>query len=117
MVKNVEKVAAYGEIKDKYDFYYMVMDYIGGVDLNEYFANFNDDEKFMFAKKFRGITDMLNQPCDDFNGIDVIRDEGRYKRWDKFSDKFKAERLEYLFTHDFGEKVFVHGDLGSENLL
>jgi serine/threonine protein kinase len=114
----VPKLVACGKIKDKYDFYYMVMDYIDGVDFNIYSANFSDDEKFAFAKCLREITDAMNKPCEDFNGIDVMRGEGRYnKHWGKYSERFKTERLEYLHTHDFGEKVFVHGDLCYDNFV
>jgi len=113
----VPKLIAFGEIKDKYDFYYMIMDYIDGVDFNIYSAKFTDEDKFEFGKRLRKITDAINKPCEDFNGIDVIRDEGRYERWKKYSEKFKAKRLEYLRSHDFGEKVFVHGDLCYDNFV
>ncbi|MCL2771857.1 MAG: phosphotransferase [Oscillospiraceae bacterium] len=114
---SVPKVIANGEIDDKYHFLYMIMKYIEGVEFNEASAKFTDDEKFAFAKRLREFTDLMNIPCEDFNGIDAIRDPCRHKRWDEYSENFKKERLEYLNTHDFGEKVLVHGDLGNDNML
>jgi len=113
----VPRLVACGEINDKYDFSYMVMDYIDGVDFNEYSENFTDDDKFAFAKRLREITDRMNKPCEDFNGIDVIFDKDRHKRWENYSENFKRERLEYLKNHDFGEKVFIHGDLCGDNFV
>ena len=113
----VPKLVACGEINDKYDFPFMVMDYIDGVDFNVYSEKFTDDEKFEFGKRLRKITDAMNKPCEDFNGIDVIHNSDRDKRWKKFSARFKTERLEYLYSHDFGEKVFVHGDLCYDNFV
>jgi len=113
----VPNLIAYGEINDKYDFPYMVMDYINGVDFSAASAKFTEDEKFAFGKHLREITDKMNKPCENFNGIDVIRDEDRHKRWQDCSGNFKRERLEYLNSHDFGEKIFIHGDLCEDNFI
>jgi len=111
---SVPKLIAFGDVHDKYDFSYMIMDYIDGVDFIGASANFNDEEKFAFGKRLRDITDLMNKPCEDFNGIDVKK---RHERWNKFSQSFKSERLEYLKSHDFGEKVFIHGDLCEDNFI
>ena len=114
---SVPKLIANGEIEDKYNFRYMIMEYIEGISFEEASAKFTVEDKFAFAKKMRKITDLLNKPREPFNGIDVIHDESRYKRWDKFSQRFKKERVEYVRSHDFGANVFVHGDLCSDNVL
>ena len=113
----VPKLIACGEINDKYDFPYMIMDYIDGLSFEKASENFTDGEKFEFGKRLREITDKLNRPCEDFNGIDVIHDKDRHKRWENYSERFKTERLEYLKNHDFGGKVFVHGDLCEDNFI
>ena len=116
---SVPKLIANGIIDDKYYFPYMIMDYIEGIEFNKHSENFTDDDKISFAKRMREITDKMNKPCNDFNGIDVIHDQDRYKRWDEygFSDSFKTERLEYIKNHDFGEMIFIHGDLCEDNIL
>jgi thiamine kinase-like enzyme len=93
------------------------MDYIDGVDFEKFSANFNDSEKFAFAKRLREITDKMNKPCEPFNGIDIINDNGRYRRWDKYPEPLKTERLAYIKSRHYGEFVFVHGDLCLDNIL
>lgn len=57
-------------------------------------------------------------PCEPFNGIDVINDKCRYFRWDgRYSEHLRSERHEYIRSHKYGEKVFVHGDLCGDNIL
>jgi serine/threonine protein kinase len=114
---SVPKLIACGEIEDKYIFNYMIMEYIEGVIFTEASVKFTADDKFSFAKSLREITDLFNKSCEPFNGIDVIHDQNRYKRWNNFSERFKKERLEYLNSHHFGENVFVHGDLCADNIL
>ena len=113
---SVPKLIASGIINDKYCFPYMIMDYIEGSEFGEHSKNFTDDDKFAFAKRMREITDKMNIPCMSFNSIDVKQ---RHKRWDEdgFSEGFKTERLEYIKSHDFGEMIFIHGDLCEDNVL
>jgi thiamine kinase-like enzyme len=59
----------------------------------------------------------MNKPCKNFNSVDVKQ---RHKRWNKdyeFPESFKTERLEYIKNHDFGEMIFIHGDLCEDNIL
>jgi len=113
----VSKLFVYGDVNDKYYFPYMILEYIEGTELYKVSGKFNESEKFEFGKRLREITDLMNKPCEDFNGIDVIFNKSRYNRWDEYSDKFRRERLEYLKNRDFGEKVFVHGDLCDDNIM
>ena len=113
----VPKLITYGEVEDKYLFSYMITEYIDGIDFNEFSANLNNNEKIILAKRIREITDLFNRKCDRFNETDFIHDKNRHKRWDKYSENFKTERLEYLNAHDFGENVFVHGDLCYDNII
>jgi len=112
------KMLAHGFVNDKYTFAYIIMEYIEGeIMLEDDIKNMPDDEKIEFGRKLRAITDKMNTPCEPFNGIDVIRDKGRWERWDKFPKVFQEERARYLKSHDFGALVFVHGDLNGDNML
>jgi serine/threonine protein kinase len=111
----VPKLIAAGKIDDKYSFSYMIMEYINGLDFNEYSKNFDNKEKITFAKHLRKITDSFNRKCDFFNR--VYTENGKNKRWNKYSERFKAERLEYLHNNAPGGKIFVHGDLCYDNLI
>jgi len=113
----VPECAACGVLKDQYRFAYMIMKYIEGTEFTKAAPGFTEQEKISFGRRLRDITDQMNIPCAPFNSIDVIQDKGRYRRWDKYTDTFRAERLAYLAKTDFGERVFVHGDLCGDNIL
>ena len=112
------KMVAHGFIRDRYRFAYMITEYIEGVAFPDAVRNMTDEEKSAVGRKLRIVTDKMNTPCKPFNGIDVIYDKDRSLRWDKrYSEHFKSERLEYIQSHNYGEKVFVHGDLCGDNIL
>ena len=111
------KLITHGFIEDKYRWAYMITEYIHGMELGEAVKTMTNCEKTDIARKLRVITDKMNTSCEPFNGIDVINDKVRYRRWDIFPECFKAERLAYIKARDYGEKVFVHGDLCLDNIL
>ena len=53
----------------------------------------------------------------DFNDIDIINDKDRQIRWEIYPESFKKERVEYIKGHNFGDKVFVHGDICDDNII
>ncbi|MCL2495601.1 MAG: aminoglycoside phosphotransferase family protein [Oscillospiraceae bacterium] len=111
------KLIAKGMIDDKYKFAYMIMEYIEGIEFARAVKTMTDEEKFKFGRTLRSITDTMNTPCEAFNAIDVIHDKSRQWRWDKFPEQFRKERLAYIKAHEFGERVFVHGDIGGDNMI
>jgi thiamine kinase-like enzyme len=111
------RLIAHGFVEDRYHFAYMITEYVNGIEFTQAVKTMTDDEKIAFARKLRAVTDIMNTPCEPFNGIDVINDKGRYRRWEKYPESFQAERLAYIKTRDFGERVFVHGDLCGDNIL
>jgi thiamine kinase-like enzyme len=108
---------AEGIVEDKYHFAYMITEYINGAEFSGIVNTMTDNEKTNIGRKLRALTDVMNTPCRPFNNIDVIHDKSRCRRWDKYPEKFKKERIGYIKSHDFGEKVFVHGDLCGDNIL
>ncbi|MFF2887221.1 phosphotransferase family protein [Paenibacillus sp. NPDC057967] len=114
---SVPKLVTSGFIQDKYRFSYMIMDYIEGTEINKLNKSLTFEEKVTIGERLRLITDAINTPCSSFNGIDVIHDKDRHNRWEKYTKHFRKERLNYIHSHEFGEKVFVHGDLNGDNLL
>ena len=111
------KLAASGVIHDKYSFAYMITEYIEGKSFDEAAVRFNEADKVLFAGRLRKITDSINKPCEPVNDIDVIGGGDRHWRWDRYPESFRRERLEYISSHDYGAKVFVHGDLCGDNIL
>ena len=111
-------MVAHGFVEDKYSFAYIITEYVAGVGFPEAARKMSGFEKTVFGRSLRAVTDKMNTPCEPFNSIDVINDTGRYLRWDgRYSDRFRKERLDYIKTYGYGEKVFVHGDLCGDNIL
>jgi len=111
------RLLAQGVVDDKYIFAYMIMEFIEGIEFAQAVKTMTDEEKFRFGRALRSITDTMNTPCEAFNGIDAIHDKSRQWRWDKFPEQFRKERLAYIKAHEFGERVFVHGDIGGDNMI
>ena len=111
------KVIADGMVEDRYNFAYMITEYIEGAEFTEAVKTMSGAEKTAFGRRLRDIADRMNTPCEPFNGIDVINDISRYRRWDQYPEQFRKERLAYIKSQDFGESVFVHGDLCEDNIL
>ena len=111
------KLLAHGFVEDKYSFAYLITEYIEGAEFQSAVKRMAGAEKIAFGQKLRAATDRINTPCEPFNDIDVINGKRRFRRWDNYPERFKAERLAYMRTHDFGEMVFVHGDLCGDNIL
>jgi tRNA A-37 threonylcarbamoyl transferase component Bud32 len=113
----VPKIIANGIVKDTYHFSYIITEYINGASFSALLTTMTEDEKINCGQKLRTLTDTMNTPCDPFSTIDVINDKDRSQRWDKYAERFKGERIDYIRSRDFGEKVFVHGDLCGDNIL
>lgn len=111
----VPKLIASGSVQDRYEFAYMILEHVNGTEINKVDLSFT--EKVKIGQKLRKLTDSLNTPCPPFNDIDVIHDQIRQKRWEKYPERFKKERLDYIQSHHFGDTVFVHGDLNGDNIL
>jgi tRNA A-37 threonylcarbamoyl transferase component Bud32 len=113
----VPEIIAEDLVRDKYQFAYMITEYIKGVEFAATVKNMTDDEKLNIGRKLRVLTDTMNTPCAPFNDVDVIKDGDRSLRWDRYAERFRRERVAYIESHDFGEKVFVHGDLCGDNIM
>jgi thiamine kinase-like enzyme len=112
------KMAAHGLAEDKYRFAYIITEHVEGAEFTDAVKTMTNTDKIEIGRKLRAITDRMNTPCEPFNGIDVINDKGRYRRWDnRYSEHFKAERTKYIQSQDYSDKVFVHGDLCGDNIL
>jgi fructosamine-3-kinase len=118
------KIIAAGEIRDRYLFRYLIIEYINGSSFGDIMESLTDDDKIDFGKRLRMITDKLNRPVGNAFGlrsIDIIDTAVHNKRWDIFPAPFNNERLEYLkqmkTSEMFNGNVFVHGDLNADNII
>jgi len=118
-VSTPEPVAS-GTLEDKYRFDYLVTRFISGEEFTQAVRRFSPEEKRAAGKMLRGITDRLNVPCPEMKevrGTDILRDATRHRRWSVYPERFRRERMERIFSRDFGERVLVHGDLCGDNIL
>ena len=111
------KLIAHGFVEDKYRFVYMIMEYVHGTAFGEAVKSMAHIEKSEAAKQLCKLTNIMNTSCPRFNDIDIFADEDRSERWSIYPDEFRLERLSYINSHDYGEKVYVHGDLNSNNVI
>ena len=110
------RILASGEVNDRYRFVYIVSEYIDGCDFDSYISR-HPEKKRALAASLRELTDRMNQPAPDFNSVDIINDPERSRRWDCFTDSFRADRCAYIDRLDTSARVFVHGDLNADNIL
>ena len=113
----IPEVIACGGISDKYFFRYIVMRYINGEPLSDVREYLSPAEKFAVGREIRRIIKLLNVKTERFNDIDVFGDAETNGRWDKFSDKFNAERIEFIRRNKNKPLVYVHGDLHAANII
>jgi aminoglycoside phosphotransferase (APT) family kinase protein len=115
------RLVADGFIEDKYTFAYIITEYADGIMFTDAASRMTDGEKLAFGARLREITDKLNTPCEPFNEIDPVNGTGRFKRWEAYSESFKASRQRYIaemFNVNMNNRrVFVHGDLCGDNIL
>ena len=113
----VPELIAIGCVEHKYFFKYFIMEYVSGSSLGELEGSLTDREKYRYAAQLRAITHKLNTPCEDFNGIDVLKRAKKCQSWSDFPQSFQEQRLEYLNNMKISSPVYVHGDLNPDNVL
>jgi hypothetical protein len=111
------KLIAHGFVEDKYRFAYMITEYIDGTKFSYAVKTMSGDERIEVGRMLRAVTDKMNTPCEPFNEIDVINDKSRYRRWNKYSERFRLQRQQYIKSCRYADNVFVHGDLCGDNIL
>ena len=121
---SVPRIRASGIVKDKYEFPYIVIDFIHGIELSKVFDDMSEDDKYSLGRKLRENTDKLNTSCEVFNTFQVPETsltEG-YSGWLidlGYCEKFIEERKKYIRSLDLNKNAFVfcHGDLATVNIL
>ena len=113
----VPEIAAWGCLKDQYDFYYLISRYMEGQPFGEVVRRMETAEKRRMGARLRDLTDRMNTPCAPFRKVDVLTDPDRQVRWQGYQENFRGDRKNYLEGRCFGEQVFVHGDLNGGNVL
>ncbi|MCL2372311.1 MAG: phosphotransferase [Defluviitaleaceae bacterium] len=118
------KILASGIMQDKYNFPYIVSEFIDSVELGQIFNSLTPAEKCTIGQKLREISDQLNTSCEPFNGIkypETVIEEG-YNGWLTslgYQKAFLEGRSEYIRSLEIckNDLVFCHGDMADCNIL
>lgn len=114
---SVPKLIAKGEIRDRYLFRYLIMEYIDGELLCDVRKTFSVKQKQDVGYQLRHIVDTWATKCERFNGTDAILQGLQNKRWKDAPDELKRARQETLKGLRNEPNVFVHCDLTGDNLM
>lgn len=117
--KGVEapRLLAFGQIQDKYLFYYLLMPYISGSTLGSKESMLSAAEKEKIGAGLKDITGRLNVPCPPFNQVRAVERALKNEGWGKFRPCFLQERKAFLLNLPPEPPVYVHGDLNEGNVL
>jgi Ser/Thr protein kinase RdoA (MazF antagonist) len=111
------RIVADGNVTDRYEFRYFIMEYIDGEAFGIRQAEMTDGEKRGFAARLRRLTDRLNTLCERFNDIDFVERATSCSRFSAMPLSFQTERLEWLRQYQPKSTVYVHGDLTRDNVI
>ena len=119
---NAPEIICTGIIHDRYNFYYIVMSYIDGVNAKEALPNYTDSEKIEFCEKFKIITDKFSLIKDlsktpRFDQPERIGNNMWGNNWGDFTELFRENRQKYLSKQNLREIVFNHGDTNLNNII
>jgi serine/threonine protein kinase len=112
----IPAVRAAGIAHDRYDFPYIITDYIDGSVFHVYMYGVIDKAKYSFAKKLRSAVDKMDVVCDFPVSCDFTVAERKYAA-SGYPDSFMDSRREMIRRHRWSETVFVHGDLNPDNII
>lgn len=110
---------AHGLIKDKYNFYYIIMEKCNAMPFSLLDkTNLSKQRKIKIAQNLSDITDKLNIPCESFNNRNFIEMAIYDDNWKCFSSNFQAERLSFIKNYNTDKSlVFIHADINQKNIL
>lgn len=115
---NCPTIVTTNVIRDKYIFYYIIMDYIDGYEIGNKLKDYSEKNQIEFIEEMRSITKKLNQKVKkSLFKKDIIHTVLHNKKWNKYQNRVKQQIFDHVQKLDFNNQVFVHGDLTKENIL
>lgn len=115
---NAPKLRAAGYFEDRYRFYYLIMEWIPGMEAGRWLKTADRAQKERFCGWLREMLALWNTPFPE-SGFrrDVAAASLRSPRWRALSPAAEEERRALLPQLSRLPEVCVHGDLTAENLL
>lgn len=107
-----------GELKDKYLFRYIIMEYIEGKDAGDVLPDYNPAQKKEAVKQLKKLLKNLNQPADDLPIKRDLKMQTIYNsRLNGLNQKLIKDLEDCVNGQDLNSCVLVHGDITGENVL
>lgn len=112
------RLLARGQIRDKYDFFYLITEYAEGQEAGDWLAAASPAQKRGFVRRLKDILCKLNHPANQLiPTIDLLERAVKNPRLSGLSPALAEELRERARGLDLSQRVLVHGDLTGENLL
>lgn len=111
-------LAAQGEIRDKYLFYYLITEYCPGEEAGHWLSHVSGEQKAEFVRQIKALLSKMNQPADGLiPPIDLLKRSLENPRLKELPPSLAQEMMARAKTLPLSPAVLVHGDLTGENLL
>lgn len=109
---------AYGTMKDKYLFHYIIMEYIDAKEAGDSLASFHREQKIRIVKQLQTILKDLNQTADHL----LIKKDLQKQAIDNphlkgLTDTLKLDLADSVRNQEMDFCCLVHGDITGENVL
>ena len=114
------KLIASGSLQDKYLFYYIITEYVEGVEASEYLKNATYEQKKDFSIQLNNIIEKVHQNVGDLiPKIDIIDRYVNGDRIKRLPQSLQNDILERIKSIDLDQEkeVLVHGDLNASNII
>lgn len=112
------ELLAEGRIEDRYDFPYVILRYVAGVEAGRALPAMERAERATFAQRMRGLTDTLHQPCPGLlPAIDLRARALTNERLTSLPQRLRGSLTDRARRVSWRQDVIVHGDLTGENVL
>ncbi len=112
------RIITRGEIKDKYLFRYIIMEYIEGKDAGDVLPHYNLARKREAVKQLKELLKCLNQPADNLPiKRDLISQAIHNSRLNGLYRDLIRDLSDCVNGQNLNSCVLVHGDITGENVL
>lgn len=115
---NIPNIVAASFIKDKYLFNYIIMDYIEGKDAKDVLRHYSAGQKVEFVRQLKENISKMNTKFEgSYPAFDMKERILTNTRWNELNNKIVTQVKELVSSYDMQNKVYVHGDITSENVM
>lgn len=112
------EIITYGEIKDKYLFRYIIMEYIDGKDAGDILPYYSLEQRKEIVKQLKEILKCLNQPADNLIGKKDLKKQALHNpNLTGLPQTLINDLADCVNEQNINSFCLVHGDITEENVL